>query len=439
MQLKRGLPRASCDFCHRRKIKCDRSQRAKEGLTSCSHCDLRQGPCQLNDATETRNRKCDRETVRGGETDIRSRNGELQTARSDILSGDSQATTTPIASASPSEPLLAQAHAQPTLVVNPQNMFAGDFLGLNSDNILFLDHVFMDDNGGSTEWLGHESAQIQLNRASVHSDNQHGMGAQQAQYPAATPTSIPGQDSAINSNTTLNAALHCYFKFAAPWLPILLEDAFWEDYRNGICSHALTSAMACRGIPFTEIPEKWNLQQQYASDFREAFLESQNISSDDGAIRLDDLEALALMINFDYEDSNRPPLYTNLGRLFSRHESLVLMTLQLRVQGRASTSSSSGLAVILARSRERRLLLYWHVYGLDAFHCLDRKQVSLVPDRDIIEDDDLPPHNAKDFLDAIFGLTVIARKILQRFCNNSAKIQGIDPNHVHYLSTQIHK
>lgn len=438
MQLKRGLPRASCDFCHRRKIKCDRSLRAKEGLTSCSQCALRRGPCQLNDVTEARHRRRNRETVRGDDTDILSRDGELQTFRNGISCGDNQATTTPVASASPLEPLSAQVDDQPALIEHPHDMFSGDFLGLNSDNILFLDHIFMDDDNGSTEWLGLESTPLQ--RVSVQSDSQPVTDAQQAQYPAEISGENIGQDNAVNFlNTTLTAALHCYFKFAAPWLPILLEDAFWEDYRNGKCSHALTSAMACRGIPFTEIPDKWNLQQQYASDFREAFLESRNIASEEGTIRLDDLEALALMVNFEYEDSNTPPLYANLGRLFLKHESLVLMTLQLRVQDRVTTSSTSGSAVRLSRARERRVLLYWHVYGLDAFHCLDRKQVSLVPDREIIENDDLPPHNAKDFLDAIFGLTVIARKILQRLCNNSAKRHGVDPNNVDDLYTQIYQ
>ncbi|OQE30079.1 hypothetical protein PENSTE_c002G05505 [Penicillium steckii] len=418
MQLKRGLPRESCDFCHRRKIKCDRSLRAKEGLTSCSQCALRRGPCQLNDATETRTRRRDRGRVRGSGTGIYSGDGELsQTGQTGLLSGDNQATTS-IASASPFELIPAQAHDQSTLIDNPDNMFSGDFLGLNSDNILFLDHIFMDDDKGSTEW----------------------MDAQQTQYPADIPTETLGLDSAVtSSDSTLTAALHCYFKFAAPWLPILLEDAFWEDYRSGKCSHALISAMACRGMPFTELlnTEKWILQQQYASDFREAFLESRNIASNDGTIRLDDLEALALMVNFEYEDSNTPPIYSNLGKLFLKHESLVLMTLQLQVQDRVSTSSGS--TVYLARARERRILLYWHVYGLDAFHCLDLKQVSLIPDRNIIENDDLPPHNAKDFLDAIFGLAVIARKILQRLCNNSAKRHGIDPHNLHDLYAQIHQ
>ena len=89
---------------------------------------------------------------------------------------------------------------------------------------------------------------------------------------------------------------------------------------------------------------------------------ARSTASNDGTIRLDDLEALALMVNFDYGNANSPALHSNLGALFLKHESLVLMVLQSRIEDCISTADDS--IVSLARARERRVLLYWHVYGL---------------------------------------------------------------------------
>ncbi|KAJ5117841.1 hypothetical protein N7476_006789 [Penicillium atrosanguineum] len=315
-------------------------------------------------------------------------------------------------------------------------MFAENFLGLSRDNTFFLDQVFMGDDEGS-EWLDPEQGALQGSQASTIGDSQPGMGEQQVQHPTGRSLESPWLEGVADSDTAFTVALHCYFKFTAPWLPILLEDAFWEDYRNGRCSHVLVSAIACRGMPFTTLSDRWNLQQQFARDFREAFLGTQSIASNDGAIRLDDLEALALMVNFEYEDTNTPPLHSNLGRLFLKHESLVLMTLRSRIQDRISTKSGS--TVTLARARERRALLYWHVYGLDAFHCLDRKQISLIPDKDTSENNRLPQHEARDFLDAVLELAVIARKLLRQLCSNSAKRFGVEPSSVHDLYEQIYQ
>ncbi|KAB8223444.1 hypothetical protein BDV33DRAFT_167051 [Aspergillus novoparasiticus] len=182
-------------------------------------------------------------------------------------------------------------------------------------------------------------------------------------------------------------------------------------------------------MPFTTVPDKWDLQQHFARDFRAAFLKAQTVSSNDSTARLDDLEALALMANFEYEKTDSPPLHSNLGGLFLRHESLVMMMLQYRVQDRVFTGPSS--SVMLSRARERRVLLHWHVYGLDAFHCLDRKQISLIPDTDPRDEDSFSQHGARDFLDAVLGLAVIARKLLLQLCSNAAKRHGIEPNDVH--------
>ncbi len=83
------------------------------------------------------------------------------------------------------------------------------------------------------------------------------------------------------------------------------------------------------------------------------------------------------------------------------------------------------------------MLLYWHVYGLDAFHCLDRKQISHIPDNDTNRSEILPQHDSRDYLDAILALAIIARKIVQTLCSSTAKRQGVEPKDVHNLYEQI--
>lgn len=343
----------------------------------------------------------------------------------------------PNVSTSQLESLLPPEDGSSVLTQSTGDMFADDFLGLSRDNIFFLDQVFMSDGIGSIEWLGQAQDAHQDSQVSTTSDDHSRNDKPPVEHRVEEWEQIPWPDSVADSNTVLTAAIHCYFKFAAPWLPIVLEDAFWQDYRDGRCSHVLACAIACCGIPFTTITDKWSLQQRFANDFREAFLGAQSTAHNDGTIRLDDLEALALMVNFEYEDTNSPPLHANLGKLFLRHESLVMMTVQFRIQERVSTGPDSSVA--LARARERRVLLYWHVYGLDAFHCLDRKQISLIPDREASDADSFPQHEARDFLDALFELAVVARRILQRLCSNSAKRRGIESNDVHDAYAQVYQ
>lgn len=354
-------------------------------------------------------------------------------AQDNMMGGVSGTAAAPFASATQLEPLLPQEDDHSALLQYPDNMFADSFLGLSDDNIFFLDQVFMDDSGGSTERLGQGQGTKPDSHASIISDGQPSNNEQRARMDVEQSQQSPWLGSAAYSDTAFTAALHCYFKFAAPWMPILIEDAFWQDYHNGLCSHILASAIACCGAPFTSGPDKWNLQQRFARDFREAFLSARSSASDDGTIRLDELEALALMVNFEYEDADSPPLHANLGRLFLKHESLVMMMLQSRIQDHVATGPDK--TTMLARARERRVLLYWHVYGLDAFHCLDRKQVSLVSASD---NESIPQHEAKDYLDAVLGLAMIARNILQKLCSNSAKRSGIEPNDVQDIYAQIY-
>lgn len=224
------------------------------------------------------------------------------------------------------------------------------------------------------------------------------------------PYSIEG----IN-HAELEAGLARYFETCALTLPVVVEDCFWPAYRQGTCSPALVYAIACRGIPFCDLPRKWELQQLLANSFRKCFLEHQCAQNEIfKANLLDDLEALALMSNFAYTRDAAHASETRLGSLFLSHDCLVIMSMRLQLgsteefQVQRGHESSADL-------RKRRTLLYWHIFGVDAFHCLNRKTVSQIRS-------DLPApnlaleHGERGYLDAILALASIARNIVDTLC-----------------------
>ena len=299
------------------------------------------------------------------------------------------------------------------------------------------------------------------------------------------------------------AALHAYFEYTTIYMPVLLEDAFWQDYHAGRCSLSIIYALACRGLPFTagieRNEDKWAMQQRVGTQFRETFFETQLAANNNrGRVRLDDLEALALMVQFRYhkpqggqQDSPTPAatalaqLHAHLAGLYLTHDSLVLMTMQSGINGSGGAGSSgvgvgpgggssnsnansgdtdSDATAPLARINDRRILLFWHVYGLDAFQCLDKKTLSRIPDLNIDTVRNLPHEHkvlpptapttittpttttttatARGYLDAVLDLSVIARKALTTLSNATARRRGVRPDdalHIyHLLDTWLH-
>lgn len=213
------------------------------------------------------------------------------------------------------------------------------------------------------------------------------------------------------------AAIHAYFDYAALSLPMTFEDAFWADVQASTASAAFVCAIACRGMPFTQHQDKWTLQQRLANKFKTLFLQKQQEAQ--RATPIDDIEALALMVGFPYEDA----AVGGLERLFLSRDALVLMTLQL---GHLVQTNS------LSRASERHSLLFWHVYGLDAFSCLDSKTASRIP-----ETEPLPAMNStgSGYLDAVLSLALVARAILQRL--SGAARRGIKYADVDTLYKQL--
>lgn len=432
MPLKRGLVRESCDFCYRRKVKCDRLSLASQGIATCSQCALRDLECRVKDDSRIRQRN---RLI----SNSRNHNGGLNadsvtrysSPRSEIPC-PAFVPESPVTYATP--PRSGHCKAQDeitTALIAPEGLPVDDTFGLSLDNMLFLDQVFL--NEGSFDW---SMMNNQDGISSGHEiDEQTSNTCSSALQRFQTPDDLGG-------SSTLTAALHSYFNLAALHLPILVEDAFWQDFYSGRCSPALIYAIACRGMPFTTAENKLDLEQRYASQFRKAFLEARSVHSGNGTVRLDELEALALMVDYDYaenENEDDSALHSNLGALFLTHDALILLMLQNQICDRPS--STTGLEPppeSLANAAQRRMLLYWYIYGLDAFHCLDRKQSSHIHIPNIDKDDKISNIEIRDYFDAMVSLATIAREIIQKLCAISAKRHGVDPKHVHGLYDQLH-
>lgn len=286
--------------------------------------------------------------------------------------------------------------------------------------MLFLDQIFMGDIEPSTE------SDLRPTVTGTHYPPVDLLAVESSSQ--SRSETIPNMGPWISCDVdgaTFVESLQAYFDYAALCLPIMLEDAFWEDHNAGRCSSALLYALACHGSPFLDLEGKFEIQQRLARKFRENFLETQSSAPSPGLIRLDDLEALALMVDFTY-DAHSSMSNPRLDSLFLGHNSLVLMTLQFSKHN----DLDMGGSVQLARAHERQKLLFWHVFGLDAFHCLDKKTISIIPDSDVGLTEKFLRHEAGGYLDAVLALAVIARKILKTLCNAQARRKGVYLNHV---------
>ncbi|CAK7200503.1 hypothetical protein SEUCBS139899_003199 [Sporothrix eucalyptigena] len=391
-------------------------------------------------------------------------------------------------------------------------MFLDDPFHLNAGSIFFLDQIFMgypDANASSSAaaWPSTSSdmqplmltqsmpSAVQSASQTFDADTSQQFSNQpstveqlppqqqiQEQQPSSgtSNTGLPMKDGGYDpppwtrcglDETTFMDALQAYFSYVTLFLPILLEDAFWQDYRAGRCSLSIIYAVACRGLPYTCQSEDktamWAQQQRVAEQFREAFFAAQlNANNNHGKVRLDDLEALALMVYFKYNIRPNPgndlvgsspatdhlsQLHAHLAGLYLTHDSLVLMTMQSGIDtpdlmAKNHNPPSTDPKAPLARLNDRRILLFWHVYGLDAFHCLDKKLLSRIPDchshillpvtspsfscSNTTSAKKIPHHSrhpdeARGYLDAVLDLAVIARKALVWLSNATARRRGV--------------
>ncbi|KAI0427078.1 hypothetical protein F5Y09DRAFT_41419 [Xylaria sp. FL1042] len=449
MPLKRGLERESCDFCFRRKIKCDRSSRAATGRPACSQCDLRQTPCTFeSDDIRIQRRQKNSPQEKAFDTNVSSETRHRQQTTHGFVSNDGSTSvgnpaltfstgndtspppfydSTTVSSWLPQD--IGNVISTQSSATTSSLLGCSDFeFQLSPNNVLFLDSIFLqghDTTEAITNWNSIPDPALQF----VH-EGQKSLALNVA------PNTSPYCDPDIQPEL-LDAAIDAYFSFASLALPVLSKDGFMTDYKAHQSSSALVFAVACRGCPFIQATEKWSLQQRFASRFREAFLQARSTTSRQDVVRLDDLEALALMEDFEYENSEglTSPLQSQLENLLLTHDSLVVMTLQYRIETR--TTATTNPSTNLSRAAQRQTFLFWYVYGWDAFFSLDRKMVSRIQDEDIYLSRQLPGHESQSYFDAILGLAVIARKMSRALCGPLARRKGVRHQDVESLYKQL--
>ncbi|KAF5535488.1 fungal transcriptional regulatory [Fusarium phyllophilum] len=417
MYLKRGIKRQSCDFCFRRKVKCDWVSRESEGHSQCSHCELRDIACTNSD-DRGRARRSLRRDVRAAAGRISSSPDDGHVADDGNPLGstdDTNIVNEESISALPQTQLLP---IDPNLqypTFDSESAWQDIRWDLGAESISFLDSVFTHD---------------------YNFDNMPNSPQIQASEEVAGALENPYEILELDPST-LKAAIDAYFDLTSLAIPILDRNAFQADYTSHRASPALVYAVACRGCPFLSISRKWLVQQRLASEFRRAWLEARSAAGDKQSIRLDDLEALALMVDFAYEPAEdvNTALHSQLGSLFLTHDSLVLMTLQYHILCHAAQSER--LSAPLHGIEERKRLLFWYVYGKDTFRALDQKSLSRIRDghAEIVEQ--LPEHEERTYLDAILSLTIIVRKIKHEFLGVAAGNVDVGHQYVVKLYGQL--
>lgn len=432
MRLKRGAKRESCDFCHGRKMKCDRVSRARDGYATCSSCVSRQVECTVDGLGGHRIHQ------RQQERSQRSRGDSSLSGRGAVSSHLSPpfSTNSPALSHMPSQNTTTSTF---TFDQTPESLFVDTSFELCSDSMMFLDQIFLGDIPSPMQNTSRSTIPSGLQPSSPAVEPNTADRTQtepsNSSHPHALSELEPWLSSVIDP-TLFVAALHAYFDFAALCMPIMIEDAFWEDFHARRCSSAVLLSVACRGLPFIDIAGKSEIQGHIARKFKESFLEAQASASSRGSVRLDNLESLALMVDYDYDYDETHDLIpsSHLGDLFMTHDSLVLMTLQFSKH----YDLDADMSVQFAQAKERQKLLFWHVYGLDAFHSLDTKTASYIPENDICNCERILQHETGSYLDSILALAVIARKIVGSLCNATARAGGVKPNEVRSIYEYLH-
>ncbi|KAJ5249358.1 hypothetical protein N7524_011674 [Penicillium chrysogenum] len=214
-------------------------------------------------------------------------------------------------------------------------------------------------------------------------------------------------------------------------VPSFQRMPFGKDFRTDRCGPILLLAIACRGIPFTEVKDKEKKQQRLATMFRAKLMKAMTAKARIDTFRLDVLEGMALMIDFKY-DSARTPADLSCD-LFMTHDALVLTSLQSRKRGPRALDPSA----LFAHADKRFALLYWDIFALDAFQCLHDKSMSLISDDALALADGLLSQEAGSYLDAILSLSIITRRIVGNLCNATSKGAGIAYEDITVLHEQL--
>lgn len=452
---RRGGKREACDNCREGKRKCDRPSRLELGEERCSRCADQDRDCCIPNDTRMYEHPC---LERGTSASVQDTGVTLDEMHPSRISSEppfNSGTHTARPQNGPGA-LMESYDSSPfpssegTAATIPQDdelsPLSTDLYALNSQESSFLHHVFL----GGPRAQSSDTSSLARSRSHPRTFNSP------APETRATALMMPELPQLYVRSDAFRLArshfynvyvfgaarpirdfyhyvitvgeiaisdfmesLHAYFDFAALYRPFIPEDAFWQDFHADRCSPVLLLAISCRGIPFTDAKDKWKKQRRLATMFKTEFLKAVTARARTGQVRLDVLEGMALMVDFPYKNARTAADHS--CDLFMAPNALVLMSLQSRKRGPRTLDPSA----FLARAEERFTLLYWDVFRLDAFECLEEKSLSLIPDDALGLTDDITNHEAGSYLDAILSLSIIVRQIVGKLCNASTKAAGI--------------
>ncbi|KAJ6081449.1 hypothetical protein N7499_006323 [Penicillium canescens] len=418
------INRKSCNLCRRQKRKCDLQSRLENGVERCSRCAERDHECHF------------------GSSDDTYANGRKSLQR---CSSNSEPLEEPgVVERCDSLPSLSPEVTAATILFDesPSSQFSGSFLEPCSEHSLFLQRVFgnhrpqnshatplaeSSSDSSSSESQNTEKATTAVAHEFIRHDTRSGafrsarshffqLLLDEIAHPGAT---FPSHLVDLCGDTSVYVeSLHAYFDFPGLYRPFVPEHAFWLDFYADRCSPALLSAIACCGISYTKAADKWKKQQRLAITCMKHLMKTEAVKTG-SIVRLDDLEAIALLIDFKFDRAHKPP--TTIWKRFMSHDALVLMSLQSRNRAPRKLDPSAALAHV----DERFTLLYWDVFGRDAFRCLNQKSTSLILDHNPGSTEDFLRREAGSYLDAILSLSIVARQIAKKLCNTTVKATGI--------------
>ncbi|KAJ5882720.1 uncharacterized protein N7473_011154 [Penicillium subrubescens] len=463
MPVKRGAPRRSCDLCHQQKRKCDRSSRIDQGGAGCSRCITQKRECHSEAFEQTDVPKRQRVMARSPsressvwENGINPVGSTSQDSLLDLPPSSSRSTSI----VEPHE--LSRLRSDPTHFSSPSTM---EPPRLSFSGAAFLRSIFVVDEQAASFRSPSVTSTFPDSQIS-HSPDSSTLPSLQS---APVSPKLPQPDIASNdfrlahshvlqflvdrlvhsrekfdqdifvkchlTVKDLAESLRAYFDIPGIFHPFIPEDAFWEDLRAGICSPTLLAAIASRGIPFTNAKDKWEKQKLLVVMCMDEIMEVGVSRDGSERLRLDDLEAMALMMDLKYKSPHLFLGYKHEWRRLFAYDSLVKETLK----GPNREPMASDPSGLLARADERYMLLYFHVYTLDSFQCLSRKTTSVIPDDELSMIEDTSCRGGGGYLDAMLGLAIIARRILRTLCNPAAPEAGIDYRDVICLYELLHE
>ncbi|GAK66182.1 uncharacterized protein PAN0_012d4404 [Moesziomyces antarcticus] len=378
---KRGLPRASCEECRRKKARCDLPDRTALGGTSCTWCSAKRLPCRLE------------QDARGG------RHESVQSIPSKASSPSAASSSLPAASSTPAL---------------PDELYLPGFRHLSR----------------SASAVGSADSQTATTNTSSAASAQTGSPASvTGAIPAAGLLDVPGL-----SYPLLQETIDAYFATAGHLNPSLEQHDFRRrcrayfaplfscapDHVAEEISPLIILAVAAVGIAHTTRPARFDLQ-------RRIVLRAEQIAKL-GMLPhgLDGITAVLILEGIAYTAEGAPifwpknpdPLHLHP---FS-HEAPVRLTRHLNLHRHTSTT--------------RETLLFWHIY---AFNCWRPDTFEYLHPREV--DLERPPRGTLlgDWHDSLLTLGEIHQEIHHLCWTGPYRKQGIAPAQIISLLKRLHE